>query len=36
VISSGLSVTAGSPNVAIPAAPSGVLSGPSQYNSQWV
>lgn len=36
VISSGLSVTAGSPNIAIPTAPSGVQSGPSQYNSQWV
>jgi uncharacterized protein YegL len=36
VISSGLSVTAGSPNIAIPTAPAGVQSGPSQYNSQWV
>lgn len=36
VISSGLSVPAGSPTTALPTPPSGVLSGPSQYNSQWV
>jgi uncharacterized protein YegL len=36
VISSGLSVTAGSPTIALPTPPPGVLSGPSQYNSQWV
>jgi uncharacterized protein YegL len=38
VISSGLSATAGSPTIALPAPSpaSGIQSGPSQYNSQWV
>jgi uncharacterized protein YegL len=38
VISSGLSVPAGSPTIALPAPSpsSGILSGPSQYDSQWV
>ena len=38
VISSGLSVRAGQPTTALatPAASSGIQSGPSQYDSQWV